>query len=159
MQADNGTGIIKDDQAPQRPRQPQRHQPWSSSTVHAIEFSNHHHTAGEHTRTQSRSSPTGSKMNNLHAPPRKHKPTPNHTPPNPWKTHTTTGVSKTSKNTNQRTKQPDPNPTPRCNKRHKGDTRKPTAPSTSAFTIFAPDSRPTSRTRDYAEPQYIICDS
>jgi len=63
MQADNGTGIIKDDQAPQRPRQPQRHQPWSSSTVHAIEFSNHHHTAGEHTRTQSRSSPTGSKMN------------------------------------------------------------------------------------------------
>ncbi|AEK31046.1 UNVERIFIED_CONTAM: hypothetical protein DV101_08220 [Bifidobacterium animalis] len=34
-----------------------------------------------------------------------------------------------------------------------------TTPSTSDFTIFAPDSRPTSRTRDYAEPQCIICDS
>ncbi len=82
-QARIGTGIIKDDQAPPRPRQPQRQQPWSSSTVHAIEFSNHHHTAGEHTRTQSGSSPTGSKMNNLHAPHRKHKPTPNQTTQNP----------------------------------------------------------------------------
>ncbi len=89
MQADNGTGIIKDDQEPQRPRQPKRHQPWSSSTVHAIEFSNHHHTPTTPTR-EPRQAVSGSKRKTYtttptHAtpPPTTHPQTPTNTTPPP----------------------------------------------------------------------------
>lgn len=86
MQADNGTGIIKDDQEPQRPRQPQRHQPWSSSTVHAIEFSNHHHTPTTPTR-EPRQAVSGSKR-------KTYTTTPTHATP-PHTTHPQTPTNTT----------------------------------------------------------------
>ena len=86
MQADNGTGIIKDDQEPQRPRQPKRHQPWSSSTVHTIEFSNHHHTPTTPTR-EPRQAVSGSKR-------KTYTTTPTHATP-PHTTHPQTPTNTT----------------------------------------------------------------
>ena len=65
---------------------PTRMRPMASSTVHTIEFSNHQTQPANTPGTNPSRSPTGSKMNNLHEPQPKRKPTPTTHPQNPTNT-------------------------------------------------------------------------
>ena len=81
---------------------PTRMRPMASSTVHTIEFSNHQTQPANTPGTNPSRSPTGSKMNNLHEPQPKRKPTPTTHPQNPTNTthppacHTTTKPTSTT---------------------------------------------------------------
>ena len=65
---------------------PTRMRPMASSTVHTIEFSNQQTQPANTPGTNPSRSPTGSKMNNLHEPQPKRKPTPTTHPQNPTNT-------------------------------------------------------------------------